>query len=381
MALQYSKEQEALISLVRKVAEAEIKPYVADADREGYCPEELFEWGFDLGLHLVEIPKEYGGTGLTYETTAMLFEELAKVDAGYAITFVTTFVALRNVILAGTPEQAQFFADVINQRKFAAFALTEPNAGSDVSGMHSSAVKTTTEEGEGYLLNANKVFITNGGLASIYVIFCKTDLDGGSHGITAFIVEREREGVRVGAKEDKMGLRLSNTTEVILEDVWVPESHVLGKIGGGLKIALNALNLSRAFVCTMGVGIMQRALDEAVNYAQERKQFGKPIASFQLVQQLLADMAIKTEASRCLVNNTMKLIDAGSLVQKEGAIAKAFVTDLMQEVVSNAVQVFGGYGYSKEYPVEKLMRDAKVFQIFEGTNQIQRVTIAKNLIG
>ena len=283
--------------------------------------------------------------------------------------------------MAGTPEQAQFFADVINQRKFAAFALTEPNAGSDVSGMHSSAVKTTTEEGEGYLLNANKVFITNGGLASIYVIFCKTDLDGGSHGITAFIVEREREGVRVGAKEDKMGLRLSNTTEVILEDVWVPESHVLGKIGGGLKIALNALNLSRAFVCTMGVGIMQRALDEAVNYAQERKQFGKPIASFQLVQQLLADMAIKTEASRCLVNNTMKLIDAGSLVQKEGAIAKAFVTDSMQEVVSNAVQVFGGYGYSKEYPVEKLMRDAKVFQIFEGTNQIQRVTIAKNLIG
>ena len=379
MALQYSKEQEALISLVRKVAEAEIKPYVADADREGYCPEELFEWGFDLGLHLVEIPKEYGGTGLTYETTAMLFEELAKVDAGYAITFVTTFVALRNVILAGTPEQAQFFADVINQRKFAAFALTEPNAGSDVSGMQSSAVKTTTEEGD--LLNANKVFITNGGLASIYVIFCKTDLDGGSHGITAFIVEREREGVRVGAKEDKMGLRLSNTTEVILEDVWVPESHVLGKIGGGLKIALNALNLSRAFVCTMGVGIMQRALDEAVNYAQERKQFGKPIASFQLVQQLLADMAIKTEASRCLVNNTMKLIDAGSLVQKEGAIAKAFVTDSMQEVVSNAVQVFGGYGYSKEYPVEKLMRDAKVFQIFEGTNQIQRVTIAKNLIG
>lgn len=156
---------------------------------------------------------------------------------------------------------------------------------------------------------------------------------------------------------------------------------MLGKIGGGLKIALNALNLSRAFVCTMGVGIMQRALDEAVNYAQERKQFGKPIASFQLVQQLLADMAIKTEASRCLVNNTMKLIDAGSLVQKEGAIAKAFVTDSMQEVVSNAVQVFGGYGYSKEYPVEKLMRDAKVFQIFEGTNQIQRVTIAKNLIG
>lgn len=345
MALQYTKEQEALIALVKKVAETEIKPYVAEADAKGACPEELFKWGFDLGLHLVEIPKEYGGTGLSYETTAMLFEELAKVDAGYAITFVTTFVALRNVILAGTPEQAQYFADIINQRKFAAFALTEANAGSDVANMRSTAVKTTTEEGDGYLLNASKTFITNGELASVYVIFCKTDVDAGGHGITAFIVEREREGVRVGAKEDKMGLRLSNTTEVFLEDVWVPESHVLGPLGGGMKIALNALNLSRAFVCTMGVGIMQRALDEACEYAKERKQFGKEIGSFQLVQQLLADMAIKTEVSRVFVNNTMKLIDAGNLVQLEGAVAKAFVTDSMQEVVSNAVQVLGGYGY------------------------------------
>lgn len=375
MTLLYTKEQKALISLVHDVAEQELKPFVAQADREGRCPEELYGFGFDLGLHLVEVPKEYGGTGLDYETTAMIFEELAKVDAGYAITFVTTFVALRNVILAGTPDQAQYFADVVKERKFAAFALTEPNAGSDVASMRSSAVET---EG-GYILNASKTFITNGGIASIYIVFCKNDLEAGTHGVTAFIVDRDMPGVRVGAEEDKMGLRLSNTTELILEDVFVPADRVLGKVGGGFKLALNALNLSRAFVCTMGVGIMQRAIDEAIAYVKERKQFGKPIADFQFVQGMLADMAIKTEAARCVVNNTMRLMDQGSLVQLEGAICKTFVTDAMQEVVSHAVQVMGGYGYSREYPVEKLMRDAKVFQIFEGTNQIQRITIAKQL--
>lgn len=376
MTLLYTKEQKALIKLVHDVAEQELKPYVAEADRAGECPAELYEFGFDLGLHLVEVPKEYGGTGLDYETTAMIFEELAKVDAGYAITFVTTFVALRNVILAGTPEQAQYFADVVKQRQFAAFALTEPNAGSDVASLRSTAVETE----EGYLLNASKTFITNGGLAQIYIVFYKTDPEAGAHGITAFIVDRDMPGVKVGAEEDKMGLRLSNTTELILDNVIVPKNRVLGKVGEGMKLALNALNLSRAFVCTMGVGIMQRALDEALAYAKERKQFDKPLASFQLVQGLLADMAIKTEASRCLVNNTMRLMDAGSLVQTEGAICKTFVSDSMQEVVSNAIQILGGYGYSREYPVEKLMRDAKVFQIFEGTNQIQRITIAKQLV-
>lgn len=376
MTLLYTKEQKALIKLVHDVAEQELKPYVAEADRAGECPAELYEFGFDLGLHLVEVPKEYGGTGLDYETTAMIFEELAKVDAGYAITFVTTFVALRNVILAGTPEQAQYFADVVKQRQFAAFALTEPNAGSDVASLRSTAVETE----EGYLLNASKTFITNGGLAQIYIVFCKTDPEAGTHGITAFIVDRNMPGVKVGAEEDKMGLRLSNTTELILDNVIVPKNRVLGKVGEGMKLALNALNLSRAFVCTMGVGIMQRALDEALAYAKERKQFDKPLASFQLVQGLLADMAIKTEASRCLVNNTMRLMDAGSLVQTEGAICKTFVSDSMQEVVSNAIQILGGYGYSREYPVEKLMRDAKVFQIFEGANQIQRITIAKQLV-
>lgn len=375
MTLLYTEEQKELIDLVRTMAENEIKPYVKEADIAGECPRELYDWGFKLGLHMVEIPEEYGGMGLSYETCAMIFEELAKVDAGYAITFVTTFVALRNVVLAGSKEQAQYFADVVGQNKFAAFALTEPNAGSDVPAMKSTAVR----DGDDYLLNGTKMFITNGSLASIYVAFFKTDPLAGAKGITAFIVDRDMEGVSIGAHEDKMGLRLSNTTEVLFENVRVPADRVLGQPGRGLNIALNSLNLSRAFVATMAVGIMQRALDEATVYAQQRREFGGPIIDLQLVQGMLADMAIKLEASRCLVNNTMKLIDSGSLVRKEGAITKTFVTDSLQEVVSNAVQVFGGYGYSRDYPVEKLMRDAKIFQIFEGTNQIQRTTIAREL--
>ena len=375
MSLLYSDEQKELIALVRDMAENEIKPYVQEADEKGECPRELFDWGFKMGLHMLEIPEKFGGTGLSYETTAMLFEELAKVDAGYAITFVTTFVALRNVILAGTPEQGQYFADIIRKGNFAGFALTEPNAGSDPAGIRGTAVP----DGDEYVLNATKTFITNGALSSVYVGFFKTDPAAGHRGISAFIIDRDTPGLSVGAHENKMGLRLSNTTDLIFENVRVPKDRMLGAEGSGFKLALNALNLSRAFVATLAVGIMQRALDESVKYAKERKQFNTPIIKFQMVQAMLADMAIKVEASRCLVNNTMRMMDQGSLVQKEGSITKTFVTDCAQEVTSNAVQIFGGYGYSREYPVEKLMRDVKVFQIFEGTNQIQRMTIANVL--
>lgn len=372
MSLLYTEEQKELIALVREMAENEIKPYVQEADDKGECPRELFKWGFDMGLHMLEIPEEYGGAGLSYETTAMLFEELAKVDAGYAISFVTTFVALRNVILAGTKEQGQYFADKIAPGGFAAFALTEPNAGSDPAAMRSTAVK----DGDEYILNGTKTFITNGALANVFVGFFKTDPAAKHKGISAFIVDADAPGVSVGAHENKMGLRLSNTTDLNFDHVRVKASAMVGSEGSGFKLALNALNLSRAFVATMAVGIMQRALDESVKYAKERKQFNTPIIKFQMVQSMLADMAIKIEASRCVVNNTMRMMDQKIMVQKEGSICKTFVSDCAQEVTSNAVQIFGGYGYSKEYPVEKLMRDCKVFQIFEGTNQIQRMTIA-----
>ncbi len=375
MSLLYTEDQKELIEMVRNMAEKEIKPHVAECDEKGECPIELFKPAIDMGLHLLEVPVEYGGEGMDYQTTAMVFEELAKVDAGYADTIVTNFVALRNVILAGTPEQAQRFADVVVPGNFACFAITEPGAGSDAGALRATAVK----DGDDYILNGTKTFATNGACASMYISFFKTDPSAGGKGISAFMIERDREGFEVGAHENKMGFRLSNTTELIFNNVRVPKENLIGAEGGGLKIALNALNLSRAFIATLGVGIMQRALDESMAYAMSRQQFGQPIIKFQMVQQMLADMAIKIEASRCLVNNTMKLMDAGQLVQKEGAMTKTFVTDCMQEVTSNAVQIFGGYGYSKEYPVEKLMRDAKIFQIFEGTNQIQRMTIAKAL--
>ena len=238
---------------------------------------------------------------------------------------------------------------------------------------------TAVKDGDEYILNGTKTFITNGALADVFVGFFKTDPAGGHRGISAFIIDADAKGVTVGAHENKMGLRLSNTTDLIFDNVRVKASSMVGPEGSGFKLALNALNLSRAFVATLAVGIMQRALDESVKYAKERKQFNTPIIKYQMVQQMLADMAIKIEASRCLVNNTMRMMDQGIMVQKEGSICKTFVSDCAQEVTSNAVQIFGGYGYSKEYPVEKLMRDCKVFQIFEGANQIQRMTIANVL--
>lgn len=375
MALAYTDEQKELIALVRDVAQNEILPHVAAADEAGECPMELFQWGFDLGLHMVEIPEEYGGMGLSYETCAMMFEELARVDAAYADTFVTNFVAFRNIMLNGTPEQARHFVELTEEGGFAAFCLSESCAGSDVAAMRTTAVR----EGDEYVLNGTKTFITNGSISSIYVVFAKTDPAAGGRGITGFLVDGGTPGLSAGAKERKMGFRLSDTSEVVLDNVRVPASAVIGEEGRGMTIALNALNLSRAFISTLAVGIMQRALDEAVAYAKQRRQFDTRLIDMPMVQTMLADMAIKTECARVVVNHCMRRMDAGEMVRKEGAIVKTFVTDAMQEVVSNAVQVFGGYGYSKEYPVEKLMRDAKIFQIFEGSNQIQRMTIAREL--
>ena len=315
MSLLYTEDQLSYIKMVREMAEKKIKPYVAECDRTGECPVELFKPAIDMGLHMLEIPEEYGGAGMDFETTAMIYEELAKVDAGYADTLVTNFVALRNVILAGTPEQARHFADIIEAGKFACFAITEADAGSDAGAMRATAVP----DGDDYILNGTKVFATNGECASIYISFFKTSPEKGKRGISAFMIDRDMPGVIVGKHEDKMGFRLSNTTDLAFQNVRVPKSYMIGPEGTGLKLALNALNLSRAFVATLGVGIMQRALDEAVAYAKVRKQFGQPIIKQQLVQAMLADMAIKTEASRCLVNNTMKMMDKGSLVQKEGS--------------------------------------------------------------
>ncbi|MFJ6920244.1 MAG: acyl-CoA dehydrogenase family protein [Lactobacillus crispatus] len=375
MALQYTEKQREYIHLAKEFGDRYLKPdLIKKYDREGECPIEAFKPAMKMGLHMLEIPKEYGGAGLSYEDSALVFEKLAEYDAGYALTLITSFVALRCVMLAGTPEQAQRFANVIKPGHFAAFTMSEADAGSDAGSVRDTAVR----KGDEYILNGGKAFATNGGVADIYIGIFRTS-DNGNHGLSAFMIDRNTPGVYVGKHEDKLGLRLSNTVPLFFKNVHVPAENLLGKEGKGINIALNSLNLSRAFVSTLTVGIMQRALNEAGRYANTREQFGKPIASFESVQNMLADMATAVETSRLLVNNTMKMMDKGLSVRKEGAMTKLYITDIAQKVTSDAVQIFGGYGFTKAYPVEKLMRDVKGFQILEGTNEIQRMTIAREV--
>lgn len=375
MAQIYTEDQELLIQTIKEFGRTEILPTVAERDRDSICDLETFGPAFEAGLHLLEIPESFGGMGLDFQSGAMAFEELGYWDAGYAITLVTTFVALRNVIMAGTPEQAKAFAEKILPGGLGAFCLTEPSAGSDAGSLSTRAVR----DGDEYVINGSKCWITNGALASAYVVLAKTDPEKGNKGISCFIVEADREGISHGQHEDKMGLRTSNTCDVVFRDVRVPAANLVGEEGQGFKIALSGLDVSRAFMATISVGMMQRALDESVRYAKERKQFGQPIINFQMIQELLASMACRVEACRTLVQNTMRMIDEGIPMEKEGSITKKFVTDQLQFVVSDAVQVHGGNGYSRQYPVEKIMRDAKIFQIMEGTNQVQSMVIAKCL--
>lgn len=375
MALQYTEAQLEYIHLAEEFGNRYLKPDVIKKyDREGDCPIELFKPAMKMGLHMLEIPKEYGGAGLSYEDSALVFEKLAEYDAGYALTLITSFVALRCVMLSGTHEQAQRFANIIEPGHFGAFTMSEADAGSDAGSVRATAVR----DGDEYILNGDKAFATNGGVADVFIGIFRTS-DNGNHGLSAFMIDRNTPGIWVGKHEDKMGLRLSNTVPLSFHNVRVPAKNLLGKEGRGINIALSSLNLSRAFVSTLTVGVMQRALDEAGRYAMKRKQFGRNIGSFESVQNMLADMVTAVETSRLLVNNTMKMMDNGIPVRAEGAITKLYVTDVAQMVTSNAVQIFGGYGVTRAYPVEKLMRDVKGFQILEGTNEIQRMTIAREV--
>lgn len=375
MALQYTEAQKEYIHLAKEFGDRYLTPeIIRKYDKEGDCPISLFKPAINLGLHMLEIPKKYGGAGLSYEDSALVFEKLAEYDAGYALTLITSFVALRCVMLAGTKEQAQEFANVIEPGRFAAFTMSEADAGSDAGSVKSTAIR----QGDEYILNGNKAFATNGGIADIFIGIFRTS-DDGNHGLSAFMIDKNTPGIWVGKHEDKMGLRLSNTVPLGFKNVHVPAKNLLGQKGRGINIALNSLNLSRAYVSTLTVGIMQRALDEAAKYANEREQFNQPIAQFESVQNMLADMATSVETARLLVNNTMKMMDNNQSVRQEGAMTKLYVTDAAQKVTSDAVQILGGYGYTRSYPVEKLMRDVKGFQILEGTNEIQRMTIAREV--
>ncbi|KAA9244031.1 acyl-CoA dehydrogenase [Lactobacillus mulieris] len=375
MALQYTEQQREYIHLAKEFGDRYLKTkLIKEYDRKGDCPVEAFKPAIDMGLHMLEIPREYGGAGLSFEDSALVFEKLAEYDAGYALTLITSFVALRCVMISGSKKQAQKFANILKPGKFAAFTLSEADAGSDSGAVRATAVR----KGDEYILNGDKAFATNGGVADVFIGIFRTS-DNGNHGLSAFMIPRNTPGIWVGRHEDKMGLRLSNTVPIAFRNVHIPIDNLIGKEGKGINIALNSLNLSRAFVSTLTVGVMQRALDEAGKYAVKREQFNTPIVKFESVQNMLADMATSVEAARLMVNNTMKMMDQGSLVRKEGAMTKLFVTDIAQKVTSDAVQIFGGYGYTRAYPVEKLMRDVKGFQILEGTNEIQRMTIAREV--
>lgn len=376
MDFMLTEDQQELKKLVGDFMRKEVKPHVSEVDESGEFPVALYEKAFELGLHCLEVPEEYGGSGLDHSTMGALLEEMAYTDSGFAMTMLTTQVAVECVLMGGCEEQKKRACDLIIPGGFGSFCLTEPFAGSDAT-----AVRTTYKiEGDTVVLNGTKCFVTNAQESSLFIVFATKDLALGSKGITAFMLERETPGLVVGKHENKMGLRFSNTSELALTEVRVPvKSAMLGQEGKGMHIALGSLDKGRMNNAAVSTGISQAALDEAVAYAKVRESFGKKLIDHQAVQMILADMAIRTEASRALVRSGMALLDAGKKATKEASVAKTFCSDSAVQVAADAVQVFGGYGYSKEYPVEKLMRDAKIFQIFEGTNQIQRMVIAREL--
>ena len=378
MANQYlfTDEQKDLQLMVRDFVNKEVIPHAAEWDREGEFPQDTFRKACEMGLHLMGIPEEFGGMGLDQTTSCILREELGRGDAGFAVSLGANMLGYTPLSIAGTKEQIKHFADIVVPGAVSAFCLTEAQGGSDAGNSKTTAVKV----GDEYVINGSKTFITNGGIAGIYTVFAMTDKDKGVKGMSAFMVERDRPGVSVGAEENKMGIRASNTTEVVFEDVRVPADHLIGKEGDGFKIAMKTLDRTRPSGSATAVGICQRAIEECVKYAKERVVFGRPIAKPQAVAFMIADMEIQTQAARQMVMYAARLMDNGIFDSVVAAAAKTFTGDTAMKVTTDAVQVLGGFGYSREYPVEKLMRDAKIYQIFEGTNQIQRVVISGNLL-
>lgn len=378
MEFALNEEQLEVQEMVREFVAKEITPYAAEMDRENKMRDGLLEKANELGLLNVIVPEALGGPELDSVTVATIYEELGKGCAGVATSLAANSLATVPVLLAGTDEQKKMYCDVLNNGGLASFALTEPGAGSDAGGVSTRAVKD--KENGTYTINGSKMFITNGGLSEIFLVFANTRKTGGIRGLTAFIVPKGTPGFTIGKKEDKMGIRPSNTCELIFQDVVIPESYRVGREGEGFRIAMNTLDSARPFVGAVSVGLAQAALDCAVKYAKERRQFGQPIASFQMVQAMLADMAMKVETARLLVLKACWLRDEGKEFSMEAAMAKCYAADAAMAVTTDAVQVMGGYGYTKEYPVEKMMRDAKIMQIYEGTNQIQRLVIANKLL-
>lgn len=364
--------------MVRDFAEKSVAPTAAERDEKELFPRELFDQMGQLGLLGLPYPEEYGGAGSDVVSYAIAVEELSRVcgSTGIGVSVHTSLCAWP-IFEYGTEEQKQkYLRPLAEGTTLGAFGLTEPNAGTDAAASSTIAVK----DGDHYVLSGTKVFNTNGGEAGIYVVFAMTDKAAGLKGISAFIVEKDTPGFTFGKKEVKMGIRSSVQRELIFENCRVPAANLLGKEGQGFKIAMTTLDGGRIGVAAQAVGLAQGALDEAVKYAKQRVQFGKPIAANQAISFMLADMATKVEAARLLTYRAASAKDNHLPYSKEAAMAKMFASDIAVEVTTDAVQIFGGYGYSREYPVERMMRDAKITQIYEGTNQAQRMVIAGSIL-
>lgn len=377
MAYIISEEAQDLLEDIKKFCENEVKEQCREYDVTGDWPKKIYDKAIEQGYHALEVPEEFGGPGLSRIDVAALLEQMAIADAGFATTISASGLAMKPVLIAGSDKQKKKMCDLVLEGGFGAFCLTEPGAGSDASAGKTTAIK----DGDEYILNGRKCFITNGEVASFYCITAMTDKTKGVKGISMFFIEKGTPGLSTGNHENKMGIRTSNTCDVVLEDCRIPASALVGKEGEGFAIAMKTLDQARAWMGCIATGIAQRGIQEAVNYGKERIQFGKPIIKNQALQFKIADMEIKTETARQMVAHALTKMDLALPYAKESAIAKCYAADIAMEVSSEAIQVFGGYGYSREYPVEKLIRDAKIFQIFEGTNEIQRIVIANNVIG
>lgn len=377
MAYIISEEGQELLGAVKEFCEKEVKEQCKEYDKTGEWPKEIYDKAIEMQLHMLEVPEEYGGMGLDRVSVAALIEQMAIADSGFATTISASGLGMKPVLIGGTEEQKQRACDLIVDGGFAAFCLTEPGAGSDASAGKTTAVR----DGDSYILNGRKCFITNGAISSFYCVTAMTDKSAGTKGISMFYIEKDTPGLSTGHEEDKMGIRTSNTCDVVLEDCRIPASNLIGAEGQGFSIAMKTLDQARAWMGCIATGIAQRGMEEAIAYGKERIQFGKPVLKNQALQFKIADMAIKIETARQMVAHALTLMDLGLPYSKESAIAKCYASDIAMEVASEAIQMFGGYGYSREYPVEKLLRDAKIFQIFEGTNEIQRIVVANNTIG
>ncbi|MGN0995014.1 MAG: acyl-CoA dehydrogenase [Butyricicoccus sp.] len=379
MNFNLTKEQELVRKNLRAFTEAEVKPIAAETDRTSTYPANTIDQLFRYGVMGMVVPKEYGGAGADDVSAAIAIEELSKACASTGDIVAThNGLCCGPIIAFGTPEQkAKYLPMLTTGRKVGAFALTEPNAGSDAS----KGTTTCEDAGDHWVMNGSKIFITNGYVADIFVVFAMTDPSQGTRGISAFIVEKDFPGFSVGRHEEKMGLHGSPTSEIIFEDCIIPKENLLGQLGKGFKIAMHTLDGGRIGIAAQALGIAEGAMAEAVEYTKGRVQFGKPISKFQNTQFRFADMEVECNAARLLTYNAAANKTEGKPYNKEAAMAKLFASESCMKITTQVVQMFGGYGYTKDYPVERMMRDAKITELYEGTSEVQRMVISGHVLG